>query len=106
MGVNPESGFLFENPSSRKDYTDIKKAWQGALQRAGVRNFRFHDLRHTFATYSLIASNNLRSVQEVLGHSRLTTTQKYTHVLMKQKLSVIESTNLYLDKLLRKDKKD
>lgn len=101
LATRSESGFLFENPSSRKHYTDIKNAWRGALRRAGIKDFHFHDLRHTFATYSIIVSNDLRSVQEILGHSRLTTTQKYAHVMMKQKAKLVKSTGNYLEAIIK-----
>lgn len=78
--MNSASGYLFENRSTGNHYGDIKNAWRKALKTAGIQDFRFHDLRHTFASYSLIASRDLRTVQSVLGLSRISTTEKYTNV--------------------------
>ncbi|MEV0149280.1 MULTISPECIES: tyrosine-type recombinase/integrase [unclassified Nonomuraea] len=48
--------------------------------RAGVRDVRVHDARHTAATLLIEQGVNIRVVQQVLGHTRVTTTERYTHV--------------------------
>ena len=50
------------------------------LRRAGVRDARVHDARHTAATLLIEQGVHIRVVQEVLGHTRVTTTERYTHV--------------------------
>jgi integrase len=51
-------------------------------KKAGVKDFRIHDLRHTGATRTLRASKNLRAVKEMLGHADIKTTMRYAHALV------------------------
>lgn len=58
----------------------LKSAYKRAVTKAGVVNFRFHDLRHTAASRLLRSSGNLRIPQRLLGHAKIETTLKYAHV--------------------------
>jgi integrase len=70
---------------SRSDGTPIDRSddwrdWKGLLRAAGVRGVRVHDGRHTAATLLIEQGVHIRTVQEILGHSRITVTERYTHV--------------------------
>ena len=58
----------------------FEKAWDSAIEKSGIKNFRYHDLRHTAASYMVMSGATLSSVSEVLGHSDISQTYKYAHL--------------------------
>ena len=64
----------------RVDQRQVRALVHRAALAAGVEDIAPHALRHTAATHLLQGGSDLRSVQEILGHATLTTTQRYTHV--------------------------
>jgi integrase len=57
----------------------IRTAWHAALRRAGIKDCRFHDLRHNFASYSLLYGADLVSLRDILGHVDIKMTSRYAH---------------------------
>lgn len=70
---------VFTNESG-EPYRFIHKIFNGAVRRAGIKDFTFHDLRHTFASWLVMAGEPLYNVQRLLGHSTITMTQRYAHL--------------------------
>lgn len=72
---------VFAHPQlgSPLDPSKVTRRFKAACKEAGVRQVRFHDLRHTFATRLAASGQPLRAIQEFLGHADIKTTQIYAH---------------------------
>ncbi|OPY72524.1 MAG: Tyrosine recombinase XerC [Syntrophorhabdus sp. PtaU1.Bin050] len=77
-----------KNPSAPCPFP--KTAWQLALKRAKIEDFRFHDLRHTFATHFLLRGGKIENLQHILGHSDIQQTMKYAHIVDEYKRNDME----------------
>jgi integrase len=62
-------------------YAGAKSEWQAMRKRAGVKGFRFHDVRHDMATKLLRQTSNLKLVSRALNHADVKTTMRYAHVM-------------------------
>jgi integrase len=71
--------------------TGTKSAWQRMRAKAGVKDFRFHDFRHDFATKLLRDTGNLKLVQKAMNHADIDSTMRYAHVLDEDVATAIES---------------
>lgn len=68
---------------------EIKTAFRAAVRRAGIDDFKFHDLRHTFASQVLIKGGSLKDVQELLGHKSMSMTLRYAHLSHDRKKAAV-----------------
>ena len=72
-----------DNVFCRIDGTPIKcfnKAWWAALKVVGTSGFHFHDLRYTFCSNLLMAGGGLKEAKEMIGHSDIAVTDRYSHL--------------------------
>jgi integrase len=73
----PEAtGYVF----GRKNWNGYRSAWETALRAAKIESFRFHDLRHTFASWAVQRGASLQEVKDLLGHKSLAMTLRYAHL--------------------------
>lgn len=77
-GAEP-TGYVFCKPDGRA-WGAITTAFSVALRKAQITGFRFHDLRHTFASWLVMDGVPLAAVKELLGHASLTMTMRYAHL--------------------------
>ena len=93
--IERNSDYVFVNPQTQKPFTDIHNSFRTVLRMADIKNFRFHDLRHTVATRLVEKGIDLVVVKEILGHSKIDTTMRYAHAVPKRKLDAIAVLNSY-----------
>lgn len=83
--------YVFVNPETCKPWANLRMAFNRAKKKAGItRPFRFHDLRHSFASNLVMAGQDLKTVQELLGHRCITTTLRYVHLNISHKKRAID----------------
>ena len=99
--TNPVPDSLVFPASSQSKPIDIRSAWETALRKAGISNFRFHDLRHTAASYLAMNQASLLEIGTLLGHKTIQMTKRYAHLSNEH----IYSTALTLNAKLFSDTK-
>ena len=86
-----KSEFVFPAPSNFPEpYTNFDSVWYDTLRAAHIENFRFHDLRHTCASYLASQGASLLEIADVLGHKTMSMVKRYSHLAQSHKVTAIE----------------
>ena len=86
------AGFIFPAKDKGK-LTHIRKSWASILEEAKITEFRWHDLRHHFASKLATAGVDLNTIRELLGHADLTMTLRYAHLAPEHKAAAVAKLN-------------
>lgn len=73
-----------------KPYLNVRKSFDTALEKCGIINFHFHDLRHTFASQLVMMGVDIRTVQELMGHKTIEMTLRYSHLSQPHKQAAVD----------------
>jgi len=88
--LGKDSGLVFPSPKTGKEMDNCKSAWDKLLQEADIKNFRWHDMRHDFASQLVIRGADLNTVRELMGHSDMKMTLRYAHLAPQVKRAAVE----------------
>lgn len=82
------TGLVFKNHNGKR-FDNVSTSWVKVLQDASIDDFRWHDMRHHFASWLVMLGENLNTVRELLGHSDLKMTLRYAHLAPEHKAAAV-----------------
>jgi integrase len=92
-GRDKVSSLVFPSPREPSRPWESRAAWLAALEKAKIDDFRFHDLRHTAASYLAMNGASTNEIAEVLGHKTLAMVKRYSHLSEVHTAGVVEKMN-------------
>lgn len=87
--TNITSGLVFRSATGGK-FDNVNSSWENALNDAKIENFRWHDMRHTFASRLAMVNVDLNTIRELLGHADYNMTLRYAHLAPSHKATAVE----------------
>jgi integrase len=91
-----DADFIFVNRNG-DPYKSLRTVFESAVHRAGLKDFRFHDLRHTFASDFLRTGGDIYILARILGHSTVSMTERYGHLTKGHMLSQLSAMEAQLE---------
>jgi integrase len=82
--------YVFFDAKTGKSYKEVKKSFKTALRKAKITDFKFHDMRHTFASHLVMAGVDITTVKELLGHKDIKMTLRYAHLAPSHKVKAVD----------------
>lgn len=91
---NGSGEYMFSHNNGNDPVRTFKTAFSSAIRRSGIDKFRFHDLRHTFASKLVMAGVDIVTVAELMGHKSINMTKRYSHPTPEHKKRAVERLNI------------
>lgn len=88
MQQEKKTGLVFSNKDGTR-FNNVKKIWGTLLEKANIKKFRWHDMRHHFASRLVMLGVDLNTVRELLGHSDIKMTLRYAHLAPEHKAKAV-----------------
>jgi integrase len=85
QGLSSQYVFTYKSLTIQR----VDRAFKAALKRAGIEDFKFHDLRHTFASHLAMKGASPKDLQELLGHKTMSMTTRYAHLSQEHKKKAV-----------------
>jgi integrase len=92
-GNTVADALIFRSPKTGGQMQEVKTAWRKLLKDAGIENFRWHDMRHDFASRLVMAGVDLNTVRELMCHATMAMTIRYAHLAPENKLRAAQVLN-------------
>lgn len=86
------SNYVFARSDGKKPI-DLRHQWEESVKRAGLEDFRFHDLRHTAASYLAMNGATLVEISDILGHKTMQMVKRYSHLTQQHTAGILERMN-------------
>ena len=94
LKLEPEGrDLVFPSPNNPKQPISMRTSWNTAVRKAKIKDFRFHDLRHSTASYLAMNGASLLEIADILGHKTLQMVKRYSHLSEDHKADVLERMN-------------
>jgi integrase len=88
QGIERKGEHVFPNGEGQT-FANVRKSFDTAVRKSGITDFRFHDLRHTFASNLVMEGIDIMTVKELMGHKDLTMTLRYAHLAPNHKTRAV-----------------
>ncbi len=89
--------YVFYDAITGKPYQNVKRSFYTACKRVGIKDFHFHDLRHTFASQLVMAGVDITTVSRLLGHKSLSMTLRYSHLAPSHMVKAVDVLDTVLN---------
>ena len=93
---NPKSPYIFCDENGEPFY-NLRKSFFTALEKSGIKDFHWHDLRHTFASHLVMSGVDLMTVKELMGHKSIEMTIRYSHLSQSHKQHAVDILGKRMD---------